>query len=221
MYYGRQTAYVPQDIPRAETTQAANDVGRPREINTPVQAYHENNLSAFEALLPNMEADELEQYLQMAADQQRTDFVAALLEHMPESWDASSVAEQAVRTGAHHIVVEFLEYLDEGARLEYLTLSVELGYPDLVALFYETLPHAEAGELAAMAYAQGDTATFTVLLKGFGSTETKHFARLSYDDDNIAVFSRMELPNDLAEEYFTRATADGKTVFVNYLNTLQ
>lgn len=222
VYYGRQTAAAPQDIPQVETTQSANDMAQlHREISTPMQAYQENNLSAFESLLPNMESAELEQYLQMAANQQRADFVATILEYMPESWDASSMMEQAVRSGARHMIVEFMKYLDEGARREYLTLAVELGYPDLVELFYETLPDAEVGELAAIAYKQGDTATFTILLKGLGNTETEHFAELSYGDDNIAVFSRLALSSDLAEEYLTQATADGKTVFVNYLDTLQ
>lgn len=175
-----------------------------RESDPMMSAYLENRLADFRQQLERADEQTVRNYLALAIDQQRVDFLAAILEKMPPDWNADALVEELVEKHAFHSLNPLLDYTSEEKHADWLALAIDHGDADIVAALYERLPETDAAAQAEKVYHNIHSAN-TQLAKA------RH----------ITVFEvfRPALPAAAIKEYYERAARDGEMCFAQYLKT--
>lgn len=188
----------------AENTIASGQVRQEREESDPMmRAYLENNLPDFEQFLDSATEETVFLYLNMAIDQQRGEFIAAILKRLPENWNADELAEELIEKHVFHALSYVLEYTSAEKHPGWMADAIKNGDADIVSALYKRLPDTDAAVQADLAYQNMHNADTSM-------------AKLRH----ITVFEvfRPDLPASTIKAYYDQAVKDGEHYFVKYIS---
>lgn len=189
-------------LTKAEPAQTHNAVNAMEDLPM-MKAYRENQIDDFKILVAQVDHDSLIDALEIAMDEQRTDFIEVILDAMPKNWNADEIAEKKVQEHSVHGLQYVLVYTTPEKHAEWLSIAIMNGDADLAALLYENMHGTDSTALAAQVYAN---------IKATGNRLSK--AR------HIEVFEvfRPFLDAGVLSEYYDQAMNDNETDFAAYLS---
>ena len=180
--------------------------------------YQENQIEHFKALLPTAGKEELEHIFTTACDQQRTEFVTAILEYMPPDTDYDAMAGQMMaKGGQYHSLVYILDDTGTEKRQEIFDQSYYLGYVDIVKKLYDTTPDMNADELAERAYKDNDIVMFRVFKDDISTEKKADLTARAERDGRGDIFADIELTEEVITGYQIKASHRGQHVLSRFL----
>lgn len=172
--------------------------------NTPMmKAFLENDIKTFASCAVTEPEESLLEYLELAADQKKTDFVQAIIEHLPADWNADTLADKLVKEGTLHSLNYLLDYTSSDRHSEWLMIAVDNGDADVVKALYKRTPDTDSAALAAKVY------------QNIKKAKTRFLAAR-----HIQVFEvfRSELTDEFLTELHDQAVKDKLMDFAGYLD---